>query len=321
MAASRNSRQPELLQRVGDFLATHLTASTPVVLGLSGGCDSVTLLHLLHQLLPAGLLRACHIHHGLSAHADDWAAFCAQTCAQLRVPLNIHRVTVDRDSGLGLEAAARQARYAIFAREQGCLLLAQHADDQAETVLFNLLRGTGLTGAAGMLPARCQGPLRILRPLLNVSRAEIEVYARQQALRWVDDESNEDTRFSRNFLRRDILPQLSQRFPAAVASLTQAAAHFAEAGDLLDELAGADWGRLAVGDCVPIPALRTLSLARLKNLLRYRLRQLAWRVPVRRRLEEFCRQLQAAGTDRHPELQLLDGVMRVQAGALCWVVA
>ncbi len=290
-------------------------------MGLSGGCDSVTLLHLLHRLLPPGRLTARHVHHGLSPQADAWADFCAAICQQLQVPLTIHRVTVDRHSGLGLEAAARQARYAAFADIEGCLLLAQHADDQAETVLFNLLRGAGLTGAAGMLPDRERGSLRILRPLLNESRSSIEAYARSSGLRWVNDESNDDCQYSRNFLRHEVMPLIGQRFSDPARALARAAGHFAEAGELLDELAAADWEHLAAGAAVPMNALRSLSLPRLKNLLRYRLRQLAWQVPVQSRLDEFCRQLLAAGPDRHPELRLPDGVMRVQERQLHWLAA
>ncbi len=321
MAVSRNSLSADLLSRVGAFLADRLPVSGPVVLGLSGGCDSVSLLHLLHRLLPPGRLAARHVHHGLSPHADAWADFCAAICQRWQVPLSIHRVTVDRHAGLGLEAAARQARYAAFADVEGCLLLAQHADDQAETVLFNLLRGSGLTGAAGMLADRQRAGVRILRPLLNESRASIEAYARANALHWVDDESNDDCQFARNFLRHEVMPLLGQRFANPGAALARAAGHFAEAGELLDELAVADWERLVEGDALPMRALGGLSLPRLKNLLRYRLRQLAWRVPVQRRLDEFCRQLLLAGPDRHPELRLPDGVMRVQGRCLHWLAA
>ena len=288
-------------------------------MGLSGGCDSVVLLHLLSRL-GFGKLSAIHVHHGLSQNADAWAAFCAGYCERLGFPLSIRHVTVDASSGLGLEAAARAARYAAFAECSGdCLLLAQHRGDQAETVLFNLLRGTGVTGAAGMPVERRFGEMRLLRPLLDVSRAEIESYAAAEGLAWITDESNTDTSLTRNFLRHEALTAISQRFPSAEASLAQAAKHFAEAAGLLDELAVQDWQWVGEGDAARLAALRQLSLPRLKNLLRHRLRCLGWQVPVAARLEEFARQLQSAAPDRHPELLLPDGKMRVARALLHWL--
>lgn len=289
-------------------------------MGLSGGCDSVVLLHVLSRLGLGDRLAAIHVHHGLSPNADAWAAFCADYCTRLAIPLTIRHVAVAAPSGQGLEAAAREARYAAFAECPGdCLLLAQHRGDQAETVLFNLLRGTGVTGAAAMPAERRFGKLRLLRPLLDVSRTEIEAYATVNGLSWIDDESNADTSLTRNFLRHEALTALSQRFPAAEASLAQAAANFAEAAGLLDELAALDWQQVAQGDAARLPALRALSLPRLKNLLRHRLRCLGWRVPVATRLDEFARQLQSAGPDRHPELVLPDGKMRAARGLLHWL--
>jgi len=319
MAATRNSLSADLRERVGAFLATRIRSDERLWVGLSGGCDSVVLLHVLSRL-GLGRIAAIHVHHGLSPNADAWAAFCAGYCERLGIPLTVRHVTVGAASGLGLEAAARAARYAAFAECAGdCLLLAQHRGDQAETVLFNLLRGTGVTGAAGMPVERRFGNLRLLRPLLDVSRTEIESYASAEGLAWIDDESNADTSLTRNFLRHEALIAISQRFPAAEASLAQAASHFAEAAGLLDELAAQDWQMVSEGGAARMPALRQLSLSRLKNLLRHRLRSLGWQVPVAARLEEFARQLQSAAPDRHPELVLPDGKMRVARGQLHWL--
>lgn len=320
MAASRNSRKADLPERVGQQLAARLSGAESLCVGLSGGCDSVVLLHILSRLPHQGRLSAIHVHHGLSPNADAWADFCVRLCSSLEIPLFVHHVQVERHSGSGLEAAARQARYAAFAEvDCDCLLLAQHRGDQAETLLFNLLRGTGVTGAAGMQVERPLGRQRLLRPLLDTSRDEIECYAKDQGLDWVDDESNRDVALSRNFLRHEVLPVIARQFPAAEAALAQAAGNFAEAGALLDDLAQEDWGLAAEGGAARLLALRRLSVPRLKNLLRYRLRQLGWRVPVAARLEEFARQLQSAGPDRHPELVLPDGVMRAGRGLLCWL--
>ena len=320
MAASRNSLSADLPERVGIFLAARLMPGERLRVGLSGGCDSVVLLHVLSGLDLADRLSAIHVHHGLSPNADAWAAFCSSYCDRLGVTLLTRYVTVDMASGLGIEAAARKARYAAFAAGAGdCLVLAQHRGDQAETVLFNLLRGSGVTGAAAMPAERRCGQLRLMRPLLDVSRAEIESYAVERGLAWVDDESNADTALTRNYLRHEAMAAITQRFPAAESALAQAAANFAEASDLLDDLAALDWQQVEAGGAARLSGLRALSLPRLKNLLRYRLRCLEWQVPVATRLDEFARQLHTAGPDRHPELVLPNGKMRAARGLLHWL--
>lgn len=318
MAASRNRLSTDLLSRVGRFLADHVTDGR-LALGLSGGIDSVVLLHLLSRLLPAGQFAAIHVNHGLSPNADRWVAFCRDRCASLNIPLSVVPVQVSPTGG-GIEAAARLARYQAFSDSGfATILLAQHRADQAETLLFNLLRGAGLHGAAAMRPAREHGALRILRPLLDVSKAEIRDYAQQHSLTWIDDESNDDRRFSRNFLRHEVLTAIAPRFPGGEAALARAATHFAEAADLLDELAENDWQDAADGDAARLEVLRQLSSARLKNLLRWRLRQLGWRVPDSERLTEFARQLLTAAVDRHPCLNLPEGTMRLSRGRLTWL--
>ncbi|HJV93649.1 MAG TPA: tRNA lysidine(34) synthetase TilS [Azonexus sp.] len=320
MAASRNRLSTDLGGRVGAFLAARLAPHERLCVALSGGCDSVVLAHVLSRLGLADRLSAIHVHHGLSPNADAWADFCVRYCQDLNIPLSVRRVTVDRSAGEGLEAAARRVRYAAFANSAAdCLLLAQHRGDQAETLLHNLLRGTGVTGAAAMPVERRFGTLRLIRPLLDVARSEIESYARHHGLAWVEDESNGDLALTRNFLRHQALGLLSERFPAAEAALAQAAANFAEAAAVLDELAELDWARASAGDAARLTVLRQLSMPRLKNLLRHRLRQLGWRVPVAARLDEFARQLQSAGPDRHPELVLAEGTMRAGQGLLRWL--
>ncbi|WP_374327398.1 tRNA lysidine(34) synthetase TilS [Azonexus sp.] len=322
MAGSRNSLPTELLRRVGEFAAARIAPGATVHLGLSGGRDSIVLLDLLSRLPLAGRLAAIHVNHGLSPRGDAWADFCRGVCARLGVPLTVVPVVVDLAAGQGLEAAARAARYAAFAAcagAGGTLLLAQHRGDQAETVLFNLLRGSGVAGAAGMRDERDGHGLRLLRPLLGTARAEIDAYAQARGLAWIDDESNDDTQLSRNFLRHRILPELNARFPGAEAALARAAGHFAEAAELLDALAEVDWQRVADGDAARLPQLRQLTPARIRNLLRWRLRQLGWQPPAASRLDEFVRQLQDAAPDRHPELQLPAGRMRLSRARLHWL--
>lgn len=322
MAATRNRPPGNLAAGVADFLDARLHPADTVCVGFSGGCDSVVLLNVVAGLGLGPRLRAIHVHHGLSPVADGWADFCASCCTRLGVPLAVERIAVDGVCGQGIEAAARAARYAAFARDGAdVVLLGHHGDDQAETLLFNLLRGSGVAGAAAMREERRHGAQRILRPLLGWPRAEVEAHARARGLAWVDDESNADTAFARNFLRHEVMPLLSARFPAAGANLGRAAAHFAETAGLLDDLAALDWAAVSAGDALRLPALRGLSPARLANLLRYRLRQLGWQVPAAARLAEFCRQLQAAGPDRHPELALPQGRMVAGNRLLRWEVA
>jgi tRNA(Ile)-lysidine synthase len=231
MASSKKPRSADLAGAVGRFLGNFDLRGKRVALGLSGGVDSVALLHVLHSLKGKERysLRAIHVHHGLSPNAGEWARFCRTHCRGLAVPLTVCRVKVAKQ-GKGLEAAAREARYAAF-RKVPCdiLVLAHHMDDQAETVLMNLLRGAGLRGASGM-PARSRlGDRVLLRPFLGISRKNIIAYARAQALDWIEDESNADESLTRNFVRRRLGPLLESRFPRWRESLARAAGHFAEA--------------------------------------------------------------------------------------------
>jgi tRNA(Ile)-lysidine synthase len=207
-----------------------------VVVGLSGGVDSVVLLHALKD---RGQVEAVHVHHGLSPNADAWAAFCRRLCKRLGVPLAIKKVKVVK-RGEGLEAAARAARHAVFRKlPNPVLVLAHHLDDQAETVLMNLLRGAGVRGARGMLPRSQFKGKTLVRPLLDVPRVAIVAYARAHRLEWIEDESNADEALTRNFIRRRLGPLLESKYPKWRENLARAARHFSrkEAGaqDLLRE--------------------------------------------------------------------------------------
>ena len=199
---------------------------------LSGGVDSVVLLHLLKD---QGV-KAIHVHHGLSANADAWAQFCRKLCKQWKVPLIVRRVRVAK-AGEGPEAAARAARYGVLKKSPfDVVFLAHHLDDQAETVLMNLLRGAGVAGARGMPAEGRFGGKRLLRPLLEVSREDILAYAREQGLHWVEDESNADETLTRNFVRRRLAPLIASRFPAWQASVARAARHFSKQEIRAEEL-------------------------------------------------------------------------------------
>ncbi len=200
-------------------------------MGLSGGLDSVVLLHAMHGLAPrvGYKLSAIHVNHGLSPNASDWQRFCSAFCLELGIPFKAARVKVKKRRQ-GLEAAAREARRAAFLNlDADAIALAHHLDDQAETVLFNLLRGAGLAGASGMPAKGKLGRLLLLRPLLGVPRAAIRAYADAHRLPWVEDESNRDEALTRNFIRRRIGPLIESKFPRWRESLARAARHFAGA--------------------------------------------------------------------------------------------
>lgn len=210
------------------------------LVGLSGGLDSMVLLHLLATAPPRpGLsLRAIHVHHGLHPEADAWAAHCEAACAAWSVPLQVVRVRVPRASGPGPEAAARAVRHAAFAghlREDEVLVLAHHQDDQAETFLLRALRASGPDGLAAMRPWRAYPPGWLWRPLLDRPREALLVHARGHGLEWVEDPSNAEVEFDRNFLRARVMPLLRERWPHAAAALARSAALSAEGAALLRE--------------------------------------------------------------------------------------
>ncbi len=219
-------------------LALDTLRGRALLVGLSGGLDSTVLLHALAQRrADFESLRALHVHHGLLPEADGWSEHCQRLCADLAVELRVHNVSVDRDSGQGLEAAARDARHGAFAtelREGESLVLAHHRDDQAETVLLRLLRGSGSGGLAAMRSERFIGAHALLRPLLGLGRAELQEYALSHALSWCEDPSNADTGPDRNFLRHRVLPLLAQRWPQAGSALARSANLLEEDDVLLD---------------------------------------------------------------------------------------
>ncbi len=284
---------PDLVGVVDACFARYAMRGRKVTVALSGGLDSMVLLEIAYRLKSAWTLEltATHVHHGLSANADAWAAFCQEQCAARGVPLNVQKVRVDRDSPSGIEAAARDVRYAALTQTGGdVILLAQHRDDQCETVLHQLLRGTGPAGLAAMGESR---PLvsgqTLLRPLLEISRTALDACAQQWGLAWIHDESNDDTAYTRNYLRHRLLPVIEERFPHYRDSLARSARHAAETVDLTEALAKIDlaWdGKEARADL-----LDGLPLLRQVNALYHWLRWQNAAAPSREQLEEWARQL------------------------------
>lgn len=307
MASSRNSASPDSLRKsVASCLRRHLAPGQSLVVGFSGGRDSTALLHALHTLKSEFdfKLGACHINHQLSPNAAKWQSFCQAFCDDIGVKLNVIPVNVPRTSPEGLEAAARAERYNAFG-ELACdwLVLGQHRGDQAETLIFNLLRGAGLAGAAAMPETRDVRPgMRLIRPLLGVARMEIDAYLIRHGLSWVEDESNVDTDFSRNFIRHQVMPVLQSRFSAVEDNLAAASVRFAEALALLDDLALLDLAGTPPRFPIETVILAKLTESRGRNLLRFLLTQHGARIPSEARLIEALRQLLRAGPDRHPTI-------------------
>ncbi|MGQ0509066.1 MAG: tRNA lysidine(34) synthetase TilS [Betaproteobacteria bacterium] len=261
MAASRKPRSAEVLAAARAALAGLDLRGKRLAAGFSGGVDSTVLVHVLQRLAPefGYRLSAVHVHHGLSRNADAWRRSCAGFCRKLDVSFVSRRVKVVK-SGKGLEAAARAARRAVFeALRVDAVAFGHQLDDQAETVLFNLLRGTGLAGASGMPVAGKLGNKRLLRPLLAVPREAILAYARASRLAWIEDESNVDEALTRNFIRRRVGPLLAQRFPRWREALARAARHFS--ARQVDE-------RALLRAFLATNGLRAPSEARLADMLR-----------------------------------------------------
>jgi len=287
-----------------------------IAVALSGGMDSSVLLHALAQLPAARArgLRALHVDHGLHADSTRWSEHCASFSRALDVPITICAVRVERASGTGLEDAARTARFALFKQQLAAgeiLALAQHRDDQAETILLKLLRGAGPEGLGGMRTLRQFAQGYLWRPLLALPRSGLHEYARAHELDWLDDPSNTDVSLRRNFLRHEILPQLLQRWPEAAAALAHSATWARAAADFIADQAAGALAQLRAGapgtlrwrDWLALPdALRD-------PVLRLWLRELGLDEPAHFHVAELQRQLLAA-EDRAPCLAFAQTELR-----------
>jgi tRNA(Ile)-lysidine synthase len=252
-------------------------ADTPQILvGLSGGIDSVLLLELLKQQIDSKRIQAVHINHGLSDNADQWQQFTQDYCRQLDVDYHAEKIQLVV-TGEGIEAAAREARYAVFEKllkQNGLLFLAHHADDQVETVLYRLLRGSGSKGLAGMPESRPLGMGQLIRPLLAYSKQAIQREAVQRDLNWIEDASNLDNRFDRNYIRNKVIPVIAKRWPDYPQAIMHSAGLSNQANQLskdmaLEDLASLDELKERAGWSISIEALTNLSTLRQRNFLRY----------------------------------------------------
>lgn len=286
-----------------------------IVVGFSGGLDSTVLLHLLVSLRDSGVpltLEAVHVNHGLSANADTWQQRALAVSSAWDVPLYFESVALN-DDGRGLEAAARQARYRVFddrLKGGGVLACAHHRDDQVETFMLNLLRGSGSRGLSAMPLLRALGEGQLWRPLLMVSRLELEEYAGRHGLSYVDDESNADVRFARNHWRHDLLPPLRRAYPQFDEQVSCSAALLADEQQALSELAEFDWQQCRIDAGLDIAALQLISRGRRRNLLRFwseRCSGVGLGIGALQQLEETVLK---ADMDAQPQLRHAGGWMR-----------
>jgi tRNA(Ile)-lysidine synthase len=284
----------------------------------SGGLDSTVLLHLMHRIREslAIELRAVHVHHGLLAEADAWVRHCTSVARSYGVPLEILRVDAVAKPGESPEAAARTARYRALQESLpagAVLLTAHHQDDQAETLLLQLLRGTGIAGLAAMAEVAPLGKGSLFRPLLCFGRSTLRKYAISECLRWVEDPSNTDERHDRNFVRRRLLPLLATHWPAATANLTRTARNCAEVISLVETIADEILAR-AMNPEVPrileIDPIRAFSPERQRVAIRAWIRRNGLRVPTSATLERIRRESVEAPPDRMPLIQWSEGVVR-----------
>lgn len=312
----------EGLEQVVDAALDRLSGVNRLLVAYSGGRDSHVLLDLLARRRPGlpGVLEALHVDHGLHPASRDWARHCRRVADALGVTITVLEVDARPGRGEGPEAAARAARYRALAGclEAGdCLMTAHHRDDQAETVLLQLLRGSGPAGLAAMPFSQRLGRGRLVRPLLDVPRATIERYARAEGLAWIDDPSNGEPALARNFLRHEILPRLESRWPAVSRTLSRSARHCADAVEIIESQAASDRDRVAVPHGgLRIDGLLALSPPRRRGLLRFWLLREGLAVPAERHIERIMGELLTARDDSQGRVDWPGGEVRVWRGRL-----
>ncbi|MDF7680060.1 tRNA lysidine(34) synthetase TilS [Enterobacteriaceae bacterium ESL0689] len=295
------------------------------LVAFSGGLDSTVLLHQLvcwRQQMPAIQLRAVHVHHGLSKNADSWVAHCQQICQQWQVPLSVEYVTL-ADEGLGTEAQARKARYQVFRQvllPGEVLVTAQHLDDQCETFLLALKRGSGPTGLSAMAVCSDFAATQLLRPLLDTRRATLQHWAQKHHLHWIEDESNQNDIYDRNFLRLHVIPQLNSRWPHFSEAVARSASLCGEQEQLLNELLAQDLAQLMAEDgSLMISPLINMSPARRAALLRRWLATHHAMMPSREMPARIWHEVALAREDATPCLRLSDYTVRRYQQRLWWV--
>lgn len=283
-------------------------------IALSGGLDSIVLLHLF-KAIQAKLnltLRAIHVHHGLSANADDWAKFCQQVCNRLQIPLEIAYVQINKQQGI--EAGARQARYNAFAERlqpNDILTTAHHLDDQAETFFLALKRGSGTKGLGAIQTVSIRQNFTLFRPLLGFNRQQLADYATINQLEWIEDESNTDTQYDRNFLRQIVLPQLNERWQSFNEMVARSAKHCADQQQLIEELLTESLERYAnIANRFNLMDMANFSRQKQQVLLRLWLEKNGLLMPTTAQITQLIDHLVYAQQDKNPQLKLEQHIIR-----------
>jgi tRNA(Ile)-lysidine synthase len=302
-----------------------LNSQRKILVAFSGGLDSTVLLHQLvcwRETTPELQIRAIHIHHGLSANADSWVEHCQQVCLSWAVPLEVVKVTL-AENGLGIEAHAREARYEAFRlalKADEVLVTAQHLDDQCETFLLALKRGSGPAGLSAMAAESAFHGSRLIRPLLNESRTDLERWAKQHQLSWIEDESNQDDEYDRNFLRLRVIPQLTQRWPHFSRAVARSAELCGEQEQLLDELLAEELAGLSGSEGqLAIAPLLAMSAAKRGALIRRWLAQQNAAMPSREMLERIWQEVVLAREDANPQMRFGEFELRRYQQQLWWI--
>ncbi|NOI70631.1 tRNA lysidine(34) synthetase TilS [Vibrio owensii] len=324
-----------LYSQFAQVLDRYYQSGTKIVLAFSGGVDSRLLLELLSRYQQAYSVdnqstdshsfkcHAVYVHHGLSSNADEWADKCLVWAEQAGITYSVERVSLDTNSGESIELLAREARYQALAKhiQSGDLLLTgQHADDQVETFLLALKRGSGPKGLSSMAESMPFSGGTLVRPLLAIKREQIEAVAKEQGLDWVEDESNQDTRYDRNFLRHRIVPELSERWPSIHQAVQRSARLCAQQEALLDELLSVVFERALQSDLsLSIEELATHSELARARLVRMWLAKLNVNMPTQVQLNLIWNEVGLAQQDANPKLQLKQGEVRRFQNRLYWV--
>ncbi|MDQ2068328.1 tRNA lysidine(34) synthetase TilS [Natronospira bacteriovora] len=307
---------------LGSRLRKLIAASAPggrLLIAFSGGRDSSVLLHAIAHACPDRELLAIHVDHGLNPRSAQWARHCRDFAGKLGVAVRVESLTLEKGGGENLEAMARQARYGVMAgmlAPGDTLLTAHHAGDQLETLLQRLMRGAGRMGLSGIRRSRSLGAGQLLRPMLDTEESEIQAWAEDHGLSWVEDPSNRDERFDRNFLRHRVLPLLRQRWPHAEAQAARTSAHLAEEARLLQALAELDQQSVVDERGIVISGLRQLSAERQRNVLRHWLISTADYPPGADWLGRLQKEVMDARDDASPELVFGEYRIRRHAGRL-----
>jgi len=301
-----------------DWLWQQLQRYTPfkrIVVALSGGVDSTVLLHLMRHLhlqhkLP---LSAIHINHQLQEQSDGWAHHCAELCEKWQIPVLIEKVEV-LQSGHGIESDARTARYQLFEAQlepDDILLQGHHRDDQAETVIMRLMRGSGVRGLAAIPETREIGGGRVVRPLLQLSRRQIVDYATHHRLKWIEDPSNRDISIERNLIRQEILPRMEAHRSGVKKALVRSAGQFLESAELLDQLAELDLDGARLEPLqIDCDQLLKLERARCRNLLRYWISSNGFLPPSSMVIDRIINEGLHSRSDAHPLIDWVGAEVR-----------